>query len=93
MIVEMTPVLWELLANGTAALTFCVVMLPIIYAIGVRDGRRVGRAQGVTLGYNRACYLMGVERHREVYYFPYVPEIEHLWPTKAPRERTFPHED
>lgn len=36
---------------GIAALVFCIVMLPIMYLIGYRDGKRGNQATWVLLGY------------------------------------------
>ena len=36
---------------GVAALIFCIVMLPIMYLIGFRDGKKMNREAWVLVGY------------------------------------------
>lgn len=72
--------LWlhESIIYGVAAFVFCSASLPIVYIVGVRDGRRSAKSTWVAHGFNRACFLMGIERHREVYCFPHLPDQEEL---------------
>lgn len=36
---------------GVAAMIFCIVMLPILYLIGFRDGKKMNREAWVLVGY------------------------------------------
>lgn len=76
--------LWlhESIIYGTAAFVFCSFIAPLSYWVGVRDGRRGSRATWIAIGYTKACYLMGVERHRETFFFPHISaeEMAELYP-------------
>lgn len=53
MTIQLSTALFELAVNGMAAVCFGLVLLPLGYIIGVRDGRRNAMSRGVAVGYQR----------------------------------------
>ncbi len=54
MTIDLSTVAYEAAVNGMAALTFALVLMPLSYIIGVRDGRRNAMSRGIALGYQQA---------------------------------------
>ncbi len=49
---------------GVAALIFCIVMLPIMYLIGFRDGKKMNREAWVLVGYKNCLMELTGGLHR-----------------------------
>jgi len=49
---------------GVAAIIFCVIMLPIMYYLGFRDGKKMNRESWVLVGYKDCLRELSGGLHR-----------------------------